>query len=448
MAAPNLFNPGYKPPASGGKGGALALPKLPPASSSRGNGKPADVPAPLWEAILKAAKTNGVTPQVLAGIWRAESGSTYPNPYVNSSGYGGLFGTTAWNASTQSQADLAASTLRDLIRQKGNLHDALLAYSGGAYATVPGVTVPRTAAQQAADAAREAAAKAASPGYIQSTTNLSVIKSQAVAEAKAVAHISDPWVTLLRGKGGRITGFGQSTGASPPGDVLMIGGQPATQSLFNSIWGATYEGTFEAYTGRTPTAQEQADILSRGLSVYSLRDELSKQPGFQSSPVFKQAGAGIERQATDALGKPPPPDFVRKAIAQNWDAATTDAQIRALPGYQNGPQFRNDYAQNAQTYEGIYGTADKQAQAWLHHATLNGWTPAAVGQALRSDPAYKYSPEYQAKAVTFLDAIGQITGTAPVAAHASTPEAVAQQTRNSNVGGVAPVPLQVSTVGG
>ena len=35
----------------------------------------------------------GVPADVLTGIWRIESGSSYPNPYVNSIGYGGLFGT-------------------------------------------------------------------------------------------------------------------------------------------------------------------------------------------------------------------------------------------------------------------------------------------------------------------------------------------------------------------
>ena len=97
------------------------------------------LPPELSSAIQSAAARYGVPAKTLAGIWRIESGSTYPNPAVNSSGYGGLFGTTKWNASTQEQADYAAQTLRHLLDQhNGNMAAALSAYSGGGYTSVPG----------------------------------------------------------------------------------------------------------------------------------------------------------------------------------------------------------------------------------------------------------------------------------------------------------------------
>lgn len=397
---------------------AAPLPPPPPSSS----GRPADVPVALWGEIVKAATKNGVTPQVLAGIWRVESGSTYPNAAVNSSGYGGLFGTTKWNASTAEQADYAASILRNLITQKGNLHDALLAYSGNGYSTVPGVTVPRTPAQKAQDEGRDAAAKAGSPAYVQATTDLSIVKSQAVAAAKATQHISDPWIVVNR-KGATVTGFGEATGPNAPKNVLLIGGVPATKSLFDQQWGSTYSNDFQVMTGRQPTPAEQADILSRGLSVYQLRDELSKGKTFAASPAYRQVGAGIVQQAKDTLGVAPPQEFVRQAIAQNWDAATMDAKLRALPQYQKGPVFKQAALDMTNAYQSIYGPVPKSianakpgtpsvAQDIKQHV-LAGWKPTEYAMKLRAQPQYKYSPEAQTSALHFLDGMGLLIGSRP-----------------------------------
>ena len=103
------------------------------------------VPAPLATAIANASATYGVPEDILVGIWKIESGGSYPNPYVNSSGYGGLFGTSNWNDTTQNQANTAASILATQYQENGgDLGAALLAYSGGAanggYSSVPGQT--------------------------------------------------------------------------------------------------------------------------------------------------------------------------------------------------------------------------------------------------------------------------------------------------------------------
>jgi hypothetical protein len=99
------------------------------------------VPPELEASIQQAASKYGDPVDVLEGIWRVESGSTYPNPAVNSSGYGGLFGTKNWNAPTGQQADTAALILAEnLVSHGGNLADALHAYSGGGYTSVPGET--------------------------------------------------------------------------------------------------------------------------------------------------------------------------------------------------------------------------------------------------------------------------------------------------------------------
>lgn len=102
-------------------------------------------PPALQAAITSASNKYGVPPDLLVGIWREESGSTYPNPAVNSSGYGGLFGTKNWNASTQDQANQAASILATGLSKYGGSVSAALSYynSGkptGGYTSVPGET--------------------------------------------------------------------------------------------------------------------------------------------------------------------------------------------------------------------------------------------------------------------------------------------------------------------
>lgn len=89
------------------------------------------VPQELRKAIQNASQTYGVPVDILTGVWRIESGSTFPNNAVNSSGYGGLFGTTHWNASTQDQANYAASILADWYRKTGSWDTALHYYSSG-----------------------------------------------------------------------------------------------------------------------------------------------------------------------------------------------------------------------------------------------------------------------------------------------------------------------------
>lgn len=93
----------------------------------------------LDRAIERSSSRYGIPPDIMVGIWRVESASSFPNPYRNSLGYGGLFGTSDWDGSTQSQADLSASILANLLRRNGgDISSALSQYSGGGYTSVPG----------------------------------------------------------------------------------------------------------------------------------------------------------------------------------------------------------------------------------------------------------------------------------------------------------------------
>jgi hypothetical protein len=99
-------------------------------------------PPELQNAINSSSQKYGVPVDILTGVWARESGSSFPNNFVNSSGYGGLFGTTNWNGSTQSQSDYSASILAHLYSTYGNWASAIYHYSGGAYSSVAGQTTP------------------------------------------------------------------------------------------------------------------------------------------------------------------------------------------------------------------------------------------------------------------------------------------------------------------
>jgi murein DD-endopeptidase MepM/ murein hydrolase activator NlpD len=283
--------------------------------------------------------------------------------------------------------------------------------------------------------------QAGSPGYVAATTQLAAEKKI----AEQTAHLTDPWVVVQRDRAGNPTGFGEAYGAAPPADVLKIGGQPATKSLLNSTWGASYDSIWQDFTGKVATPADIEQVLSTGTSTYALRTRLANAPSFTSSPIYKANAPGIAQQAKQALGTNPPASFVKNAIAENWDAATIDANLRALPQYEKGPAFQADFSQASDTYKSIYGAPKKEQNDWLKQHVLQGWTPDEVAAKLRADPAYKYSPEYASKAISFLDAIGLYTGQRPVAAPAM-PAAVAQAGKGSQLGPL-PNPFQVSEGG-
>lgn len=106
---------------------------------------PQTAPTALKAAILQASHDFGIPPDLLYGIWLKESGGAYPNVAVNSSGYGGLFGTTDWKGAPVEQADLAASILETgLEHAGGNVSEALSYYNSGqltgGYTSVPDET--------------------------------------------------------------------------------------------------------------------------------------------------------------------------------------------------------------------------------------------------------------------------------------------------------------------
>jgi hypothetical protein len=230
--------------------------------------------------------------------------------------------------------------------------------------------------------------------------------TKAVATAHAKSTITDPWVVLTKG------GFKFVNSDTPPPGTVQYGGQPITRTQYNQIWNQTYSDTFFAYTGRHAGAHEIQNILARAPSVYSLANELAGKPGFDKSPVWKQHAPGLVSYARTVLGEnwKPSGGIIRKAIAQNWDQATFYAHIKQTDAYLKGPEFRDNKAKMQAVYEQVYGKADAGAHTLINETTLQGWTPDEFASWLRSQDAYKQTPEFQSKQVSFLSALGLITG--------------------------------------
>jgi hypothetical protein len=241
--------------------------------------------------------------------------------------------------------------------------------------------------------------------------------TKAVATGAAKSTLTDPWVVQTK------NGFKYVNQTTPPVNTVKYGGTPITRSQFVSVWKQTYADTFFAYTGRQARAPEITKILGQAPSVYTLANGLANQPGFDKSPVYKKSAPGLVSYARQILGESwkPSGGIIRQAIAQNWDQATFYAHIKQTPAYLQGPEFKTNLAQNQSQFEQIYGKADAGAQTLIHETTLQGWTPQEFASWLRSQDAYKHTPEYQSKQVSFLQQLGLITGQVPTASVSPNP---------------------------
>lgn len=269
---------------------------------------------------------------------------------------------------------------------------------------------PLTPAQKAARAAADAAARAANPALAAAQA----LESANAAAARAAYHANNPWVTVQTDTHGNVVGLGTAYGPKPPKNALRYGGQPLTQNELSSMWTARYATVWEQYTGKVPTAADIVSTLKSGLSPYGLQTKLSQTKTFTSSPVYKSSAPGVQAVAQQVLGGAAPDSFVRQAIALGWDQSTVAAQLRKLPQYLQGPEFQTNQAQMNTVYKQIYGAPDANAQQAIRETAAAGWTTDQFASYLRSQPQYKTSVEYQAKATSFLDAMGLLLGSRAV----------------------------------
>lgn len=159
-------------------------------------------PPELAAAIASSAARFNVPADLLAGIWQREAGGAFPNPFVNSAGYGGLFGTRNGLASTQAQADEAASVLAaGLQASGGDVAQALSYYNSGklqgGYTSVPGETTFGNVARPRGSATTVALVTRPRPG--QATDQLVGSWYQFLTPGGALSGLEGAWQTLSGG---------------------------------------------------------------------------------------------------------------------------------------------------------------------------------------------------------------------------------------------------------
>lgn len=300
-----------------------------------------------------------------------------------------------------------------------------------------------------------ASAKLASPTYLQTTADLSTAEAEAKIQGQVEvathkkeleldAHATEgtQWVVQQKNSAGLVTGFTYSTGFNPPANVLTINGEPATKADLSAVWTNNYADTYQLFTGKQATPQQIANIVESGISTYGLRTQLANSKTFADSPIYKQSAAGLQASAQQILGKSAPESVIRQALAENWDTATFQQNLRKLPAYTQGPEFKTNVAQMQTTYQGIYGAPDASALQTIKETAANGWTTDQFAQYLRAQPQYKTSLEYQTNATSFLDAMGLLTGNRPTLAPGAKITGTSAPVPNNPLVEGAPTPLK------
>jgi hypothetical protein len=80
------------------------------------------------------------------------------------------------------------------------------------------------------------------------------------------------------------------------------------------------------------------------------------------------------------------------------------------PEYLNGPKFREDVAALTNVHQSIFGRPNEKDMVGIKEAALGAWSPDQYAAYLRNDARYVQSNEYKSKALSFLEALGLITG--------------------------------------
>jgi hypothetical protein len=339
-------------------------------------------------------------------------------------------------------------------------------YTNGSYSpgnNVPTTLSPKDKAQvQVLAAQTKAQTEATSTGYLTAQEQLAAAKIQGSVDvetqkkvAEQTAHITDgtQWVQQQI-QNGKVVGFAYATGPTPPKNVLEINGEPATKNDLSTYWSSGYDSIYQSFTGKVASPAVIAATVATGISQTGFQQQLAgydpktdtykANPSLTSAPIYKQSGAGLVADAQKILGVAPPQTLVQQALAENWDSATFEAKVRQLPQYQSGPEFQTNLDQMQQTYEGIYGTPNAATVQNMKEYTAAGWTPTQFATYLRTQPQYKQSPEYETSVLSFMDAMGLMTGSRPVLTPGAKPITGGTTGPNSPLVPGAPTPVSTS----
>lgn len=238
--------------------------------------------------------------------------------------------------------------------------------------------------------------------------------------------LTDPYVTIKDGK---------LRTTQNPNEALRNFNAPVRQSDYMRAQ-SHYDDYFTKYLGRRAKPAEVVGLITRGVSDYTITKMLSGAPGFKKGPLYQSAAPAIVGYAKSLLGEgwKVDSDFVRQAIVSNWSEGTLRQRLRQRPEYLKGPEFRQNVAAITNVHQTIFGQPNDKQLVAIKEAALGGWSTDQYAAYLRSSPDYKFSSEYQAKALNFLDALGLISGQQPT----SQDVAMLGEPNNPNIAGPLP----------
>jgi hypothetical protein len=347
---------------------------------------PAVLAALLWRESFAEAKRRGVDPETIMSPTGAGYGLAQINPKVHfgrTKGPDGATITKAWASNPDNAIRFAAWYLKKGEKKYASWDRAYDKFYN------PGYTGP-------------ALTSTLPKGYIPRDAGLSPQESASVSVEQSAAReeLTDPFVMLTK--------KGKLVGTTNPNAAVKSFGLPVRMSAFRQ-YHSQLNDNYQAYLGRNATPAEAAGVLKKGWSEYKLINELTKQPGFLNSPIWKSRAPSYAAVAEDLVGKARP-EWIREAIVNNWDSNTFAATLRKKPEYLGSKEF----AGLATQYEGIYrkimGNPGDNEKALIKEVALAGWTGEQFSGWLRSQDAYKSSPEGLSRAVSFLDSMGMVFG--------------------------------------
>ena len=231
--------------------------------------------------------------------------------------------------------------------------------------------------------------------------------AKSASKAAAKAELTDPYVAGVTGRqpGGRLVLTGDANKA-----MEWYGGK-VTRSVFMQIL-ANNTKYFNDYTGKNPTFLQIGNVIRNGWTEYQLINILSKGPRFTKSPIYQRDSLAYRDASKDLVpkGEKLPPEVLRRAIVNGWSIGAFQQALRDRGYYEKSTEYQNNYGVLLSSYQNIMGKPDAAGQKVIARATKLQWTQPIFESWLRRQDAYKYSPEYQAKAVGFLDSMGMFIG--------------------------------------
>lgn len=228
-----------------------------------------------------------------------------------------------------------------------------------------------------------------------------------VTAATAKKDLTDPYVAGVTGgkKGGKLVTTGD------PNKAMEYYGGKVRVSDFLQLQ-ALKTKYFNDYTGQNPTYLQIGNLIRHQWGEYTLINILAKGPHFKSSPIYQRDSLAFEDAGKDLVpkGTKIPEDLMRKAIVNGWSVGAFQESLRQHGFYEQSNEYQNNFGVLRSSYQNIMGTPDTDGVNVVKRAVKLGWTQPIFESWLRKSPAYKYSPEYQAKVVGFLDSMGMFIG--------------------------------------